>query len=45
MARAVDVSQMLTSFQAFDQLAGQTRSPEEVTSLLQRLGRAAIGLE
>jgi hypothetical protein len=44
MASAIDVLQMLTSFQAFDQLAGQTRSPEEVTSLLQQLGRAAIGL-
>jgi AcrR family transcriptional regulator len=44
MAAAIDVLQMLTSFQAFDQLAGQTRSPEEVTSLLQQLGRAAIGL-
>ncbi len=44
MAGAVDVLQMLTSFQTFDQLAGQTRSPEEVTALLQELGHAAIGL-
>jgi AcrR family transcriptional regulator len=43
MGGAVDVLQMLTSFQVFDQLAGQARSPEEVTSLLHELGRAAIG--
>ncbi|MBJ7597700.1 helix-turn-helix domain-containing protein [Candidatus Nephthysia bennettiae] len=43
MAGAVDVLQMLTSFQVFDQLAS-TRSPEEVTRLLQELGRAAVGL-
>jgi AcrR family transcriptional regulator len=44
MAGAVDVLQMLTSFQTFDQLAGQTRSPEEVTALLRELGRAAVGV-
>jgi AcrR family transcriptional regulator len=34
----------LTSFETFDTLAGTTRSLEEVTPVVQRLARAAIGL-
>jgi AcrR family transcriptional regulator len=41
---AVDVLHVLTSFQTFDRLADARRSPEEVTALIQRLARAAIGL-
>lgn len=41
-AAVVDLLHMLTSFQAFDQLAGTARGPEEIASLLQQLGLAAI---
>jgi AcrR family transcriptional regulator len=43
-AAAVDLLHMLTSFQAYDQLAGTTREPEEVAALLQQLGKAALGV-
>jgi AcrR family transcriptional regulator len=43
--RAVDVLYMLTSFEAFDTLASDARSPEEVTPVVQRLARAALGVE
>jgi AcrR family transcriptional regulator len=42
---AVDVLHTLTSFETFDTLAGATRSPEEVVPLVQRLARAALGLD
>ncbi|MHB8600595.1 MAG: TetR/AcrR family transcriptional regulator [Ktedonobacteraceae bacterium] len=40
----VTVLLTLTSFETFDTLAGTTRSLEEVTPMVQRLARAAIGL-
>ncbi len=40
----VNVLLTLTSFETFDTLAGTTRSLEEVTPVVQRLARAAIGL-
>lgn len=39
---AVDALQMLTSFEAFDWLAGATRDTEEVVAMLQRLARATV---
>ena len=42
---AVDLLFMLTSFESFDTLAGPARSPEEVAPLMQRLARAALGLD
>jgi AcrR family transcriptional regulator len=42
---AVDLLHTLTSFETFDTLAGPARSPEEVVPLVQRLARAAIGLD
>ncbi|HWG43774.1 MAG TPA: TetR/AcrR family transcriptional regulator [Gemmataceae bacterium] len=42
---AVDLVYTLTSFETFDTLAGATRSPVEVAPLVQRLLRAALGLE
>ena len=41
----IDVLHTLTSFETFDALAGQGRSPAEVEALLQRLARAVLGLE
>lgn len=41
---AVDILLMLTSFETFDWLAGTTRGVEEVTALVRRLARAALGL-
>jgi AcrR family transcriptional regulator len=38
-----NVLHTLTSFETFDTLAGPTRTPEEVTPLVQRLARAALG--
>jgi AcrR family transcriptional regulator len=40
---AVDLLHMLTSFQVYEQLASAGHSAQEVTILLQRLGRAALG--
>jgi AcrR family transcriptional regulator len=42
---AVDLVYTRTSFETFDTLAGATRSPVEVVPLVQRLVRAALGLE
>jgi AcrR family transcriptional regulator len=42
---AVDVLFTLTSFASFDTLAGKTRGPEKVVPLVQRLVRAALGLD
>lgn len=42
---AVDVLHMLTSFESFDTLAGPTRSPADITPLVQRLARAALDLD
>jgi AcrR family transcriptional regulator len=42
---AVAMLYMLTSFECFDALAGATRSPEEVVPQIQRLARAALGLD
>jgi AcrR family transcriptional regulator len=42
---AVDVLYTLISFECFDTLAGPTRSLEEVVPIVQRLARAALGLE
>jgi AcrR family transcriptional regulator len=43
--RAVDVLYALTSFEMFDTLAGDACSPEEVTPVVQRLARGALGAE
>jgi AcrR family transcriptional regulator len=42
---AVDVLSPLTSFEMFDALAGAGRSPAQVVPLVQRLARAALGLD
>jgi hypothetical protein len=42
---AIDVLQMLSSPETFDTLAGEARSPEDVTPIVQRLARAALGLD
>ena len=42
---AVDLLYTLISFECFDTLAGPTRSTEEVTPMIQRLARAALGLD
>jgi AcrR family transcriptional regulator len=44
-ADAVAVLHMLTSFEAFDALAGPGQTPEAVAPIVQRLARAALGLE
>ena len=41
----VDILNMLPSFESFDTLAGPTRSLEEVAPIIQRLARAALGLD
>ncbi|MFL5760928.1 MAG: TetR/AcrR family transcriptional regulator [Thermomicrobiales bacterium] len=41
---AVAVLHTLTSFATFDNLAGATRTPEEVVTIVQRLARAALEL-
>jgi AcrR family transcriptional regulator len=41
----VDILYMLLSFESFDTLAGPTRSLEEVAPIIQRLARAALGLD
>jgi AcrR family transcriptional regulator len=41
---AIEVLNTLTSFETFDTLAGPARSPEDVTSVIQRLAHAAIGM-
>lgn len=45
IGEAVDILYTLISFECFDTLAGSTRSTEEVTPVVQRLSRAALGLE
>lgn len=40
----VDALHTLTSFETFDILAGEARSPEDVTPLVQKLARAALGV-
>lgn len=42
---AVDILYTLISFECFDTLAGPIRSTEEVTPIIQRLARAALGLD
>jgi AcrR family transcriptional regulator len=42
---AVDMLYTLISFECFDTLAGPIRSTEEVTPIIQRLARAALGLD
>jgi hypothetical protein len=44
LGEAVVVLHMLTSFEAFDALAGPDRSPQDVAPLVQRLAVAALGL-
>jgi AcrR family transcriptional regulator len=41
---AVAILQMLTSFESFDILAGDARSPADVVPLLQRVAHAALGI-
>jgi AcrR family transcriptional regulator len=41
----VDVLYTLTGFPTFDVLAGDTRTPEDVAPVVQRLARAAVGLD
>ena len=41
----VDILYMLLGFESFDTLAGPTRSLEEVAPIIQRLARAALGLD
>jgi AcrR family transcriptional regulator len=45
ITEAVDVLFTLTSFPAFDVLAGDARSPEDVAPIMQRLARAVLGAE
>lgn len=42
---AIDMLYTLIGFECFDTLAGPTRSMEEVTPIIQRLARAALGLD
>jgi AcrR family transcriptional regulator len=42
---AINVLFTLIGFECFDTLAGPTRSIEEVTPMIQRLARAALGLD
>jgi AcrR family transcriptional regulator len=42
---ALDLLYTLTSFETFDTLAGATRAINEVTPIVQRLARAALGLD
>jgi AcrR family transcriptional regulator len=42
---AVDILYTLISFECFDTLAGPTRSIEEVVPVVQRLARAALGVD
>lgn len=42
---AIDLLYTLIGFECFDTLAGPTRSMEEVTPIIQRLARAALGLD
>jgi AcrR family transcriptional regulator len=44
-AESVAVLHMLTSFEAFDALAGSGQTPDAVVPTVQRLARAALGLE
>jgi AcrR family transcriptional regulator len=44
LGEAVAVLHMLTSFEAFDALAGPDRSPQDVVPLVQRLAVVALGL-
>ncbi|MDQ3949940.1 MAG: TetR/AcrR family transcriptional regulator [Gemmatimonadota bacterium] len=44
IAEAVDVLFTLTSFPAFDVLAGEARTPEDVAPIVQRLARSALGV-
>jgi hypothetical protein len=41
----IDLLYALTSFEHFDLLAGEAHGPAEVAPLVQRLARAALGLE
>jgi AcrR family transcriptional regulator len=41
---AVDLLSTLTSFETFDALAGNRRSPQQVAKLVNRLARLALGL-
>jgi len=43
VAEAIDVLFTLTSFPTFDDLAGDTRTPEDVIPIVRRLARAALG--
>ena len=40
----VGLLQMLTSFEAMDQLAGEERTPTDVVPVIQRLAREALGI-
>jgi AcrR family transcriptional regulator len=42
---ALDILYTLTSFETFDTLAGSARAIKEVTPVVQRLARAALGLD
>jgi AcrR family transcriptional regulator len=44
-ARTVDVLYTLTSFETFDTLAGEARTPADVTPIVARLARAALGVD
>jgi AcrR family transcriptional regulator len=44
MGEAVDVLFTLTAFTTFDVLAGDSRTPEDVAPIVQRLARAALGV-
>jgi AcrR family transcriptional regulator len=45
IAEAVDVLFALTSFPTFDMLAGETRTPDDVAPIVQRLARATLGAD
>jgi hypothetical protein len=44
-AEVIDILHTLTSFETFDNLAGATRRPDEVVSLVCRLAHAALRLK
>jgi len=45
LEEAIDVLRTLTSFETFDTLAGPTRNPEEVATLLIRLAHSWLGID
>ena len=44
LSDAVDVLHTLTSFETFDSLSGETRSPDEVVKIVTDLARKVLGV-